>query len=40
MNGTITDWGAAVMTSLAAALSLFMAAIPRIISFIVIIVIG
>ena len=41
MNGTaITDWGTAVMTSLAAALSLFMAAIPRIIGFLVILVIG
>ena len=41
MNGTaITDWGTAVMTSLAAALSLFMAAIPRIIGFIVILIIG
>ena len=40
MNGTITDWGAAVMTSLTAALSLFLAAIPRIIGFIVILIIG
>jgi hypothetical protein len=40
MDGVITDWGAAVMTSLAAALSLFLAAIPRIIGFIVILIIG
>ena len=40
MNGVVTDWGTAVMTSLAAALSLFLAAIPRIIGFIVILVIG
>jgi hypothetical protein len=40
MDGVITDWGAAVMTSLAAALSLFLAAIPRVIGFIVILIIG
>ena len=40
MNGTVTDWGAAVMTSLTAALSLFLAAIPRVIGFLVILVIG
>src|SRR5829696_4052794 len=40
MNGVVTDWGTAVMTSLAAALSLFLAAIPRIIGFIVILIIG
>lgn len=40
MNGVVTDWGAAVMTSLAAALSLFLAAIPRVIGFLVILVIG
>jgi hypothetical protein len=41
MDGAvITDWGTAVMTSLAAALSLFLAAIPRIIGFIVILIIG
>lgn len=39
-GGVITDWGTAVMTSLAAALSLFLAAIPRIIGFLVIIIIG
>lgn len=40
MNGTVTDWGAAVMTSLTAALSLFLAAIPRVIGFIVILIVG
>jgi hypothetical protein len=40
MDVAITDWGTAVMTSLAAALSLFLAAIPRIIGFLVIIIIG
>ena len=40
MDGVITDWGAAVMTSLTAALSLFLAAIPRVIGFLVILVIG
>jgi hypothetical protein len=39
-GGVVTDWGTAVMTSLAAALSLFLAAIPRIIGFLVIIIIG
>ena len=36
----ITDWGAALMTSLATALSLFLGAIPRIIGFLIILVIG
>lgn len=40
MTGTVTNWGAAIMTSLTAALSLFLAAIPRIIGFLVILVIG
>lgn len=40
MDGTITDWGAAVMTSLTAALSLFLAAIPRIVGFVVILIVG
>ncbi len=39
-GGVITDWGAAVMTSLTAALTMFLAAIPRVIGFLVIIVIG
>ena len=41
MDGTvISDWGAAIMTSLTAALSLFLAAIPRVIGFLVILIIG
>ncbi len=40
MEGVVTDWGTAVMTSLTAALSLFLAAIPRIIGFLVIIIVG
>lgn len=40
MNGTITDWGEAIMTSLTAALSLFLAAIPRVIGFAVILIVG
>lgn len=41
MDGTvITDWGTAVMTSLTAALSLFLAAIPRVIGFVVILIVG
>ena len=36
----ITDWGAAIMTSLTAALSMFLAAIPRVIGFLVILIIG
>ena len=41
MDGTvITDWGAALMTSLTAALSLFLAAIPRVIGFVVILIVG
>lgn len=40
MDGTITDWGAAIMTSLTAALSLFLAAIPRIVGFVVILIVG
>ena len=40
MDGVITDWGAAMMTSLTAALSLFLAAIPRFIGFLLIIIIG
>jgi hypothetical protein len=39
-GGVITDWGAAVMTSLTAALSMFLAAIPRVIGFLVILIIG
>ncbi len=40
MTGTVTNWGAAIMTSLTAALSLFLAAIPRIVGFVVILIIG
>jgi len=40
MTGTVTNWGAAIMTSLTAALSLFLAAIPRIIGFVVILIVG
>lgn len=40
MTGTVTNWGSAIMTSLTAALSLFLAAIPRVIGFIVILIIG
>jgi len=36
----ITDWGQALITSAAAALALFLAAIPRIIGFLVILIIG
>src|ERR1051326_1855766 len=36
----INSWGAALMTSLATALSLFLGAIPRIIGFLIILVIG
>jgi hypothetical protein len=39
-GGVITDWGAAIMTSLTAALTMFLAAIPRVIGFLVIIIIG
>ncbi len=37
---TGTDWGTAVMTSLAAALTMFMEAIPRVVGFLVILLIG
>ena len=36
----VTDWGTAVMTSLTAALALFLSAVPKVIGFIVILVIG
>jgi hypothetical protein len=39
-GGVITDWGAAIMTSLTAALTMFLAAIPRVIGFLVILIIG
>src|ERR687883_809707 len=36
----VTDWGTAVMTSLAAALALLLGAIPRVIGFLLILIIG
>lgn len=39
-TGTVYDWGQAIMTSTAAALALFLAAIPKIIGFLVILLIG
>jgi hypothetical protein len=36
----ITDWGTAIITSLTAALALFLAAIPKVIGFLVILLIG
>lgn len=40
MQTTITDWGQALMTSLAAAMAMFFAAIPKIIGFAVILIVG
>jgi hypothetical protein len=40
MPTAITDWGSAMMTSLAAALALFLSAIPKIIGFAIILVVG
>jgi hypothetical protein len=39
-GATVTSWGEAVMTSLTAALAMFLAAIPRVIGFLVILIIG
>jgi hypothetical protein len=39
-TGTVYDWGQAVMTSVAAALALFLGAIPKIVGFLLIFVIG
>jgi hypothetical protein len=39
-TSTITDWGEAIMTSVTAALAMFMAAIPKVIGFLIILVIG
>ncbi|HEY3107996.1 MAG TPA: small-conductance mechanosensitive ion channel [Chloroflexota bacterium] len=36
----VTDWGVALMTSIAAALAIFLAAIPKIIGFVLIVLIG
>jgi hypothetical protein len=40
MQTQITEWSAAMMTSLAAAMSLFFSAIPKILGFVVILVVG
>lgn len=40
MPTAITDWSAALMTSLAAALAMFLSAIPKVIGFAVIVVVG
>jgi len=40
VTGTINDWGQALMTSVAAALALFLGAIPKVLGFLVILVIG
>jgi len=39
-GATVANWGEAVMTSMTAALALFLAAIPRVIGFLVILLIG
>jgi hypothetical protein len=39
-TGAITDWGQAMMTSVAAGLALFMAALPKVLGAIVILIIG
>lgn len=40
MQTAIRDWGEAVMTSLAGALTIFLAAIPKIIGFLIIVIVG
>jgi len=40
VTGTITNWGQAFMTSMAAALALFLGSIPKVIGFLVILLIG
>src|SRR5689334_22005459 len=40
MPTAITDWSSAMMTSLAAALAMFLSAIPKIIGFAVIVIVG
>lgn len=40
MNATVTDWGDAMVASGAAAMAMFFAAIPRVLGFIVILVVG
>ena len=39
-TATVTDWGEAIMTSAAAALALFLGAIPKVLGFLVILIIG
>jgi hypothetical protein len=39
-TNTVTDWGAAFMTSMAAAMAVFLAAVPRVIAFAIILVVG
>src|SRR6266542_1331480 len=39
-TATVTSWGEALMTSLAAALAMFLGAIPKVIGFVLILVIG
>ena len=39
-TATVTDWGQAVMTSVAAALAMFLSAIPKVLGFLVILIIG
>ena len=36
----VTDWGQAIMTSIAAALAMFLGAIPKVIGFAVILIVG
>lgn len=40
MQAAISDWGSAMMTSLAAAMALFLSAIPKIVGFAVILIVG
>jgi len=40
MQTAITDWGTAMMTSLAAAMAMFLAAIPKVLGFVIILVVG
>jgi len=40
MQTAVTDWSAAMMTSLAAAMSLFLSAIPKILGFVIILIVG
>src|SRR5919197_4871581 len=39
-TATVTSWGEAIMTSMAAALAMFLGAIPKVIGFLVILIIG